>query len=107
MRKHFALLLALIMLFPLLPAAAEEPVPTMDPAAWASKSVGENDPMDFTSLTWDEIPPTIEGQHHYLLLCIDQWDRGVRPEGIDVPTYNSGAGGGRKDEYGNTDASSS
>ena len=103
MRKRFALLLVLIMLFPLLPAAAEEPVPTMDPAAWASKSVGENDPMDFTSLTWDEIPPTIEGQHHYLLLCIDQWDRGVRPEGIDIPTYSSGAGGGRKDEYGNTD----
>ena len=93
MRKRFALLLVLIMLFPLLPAAAEEPVPTMDPAAWASKSVGENDPMDFTSLTWDEIPPTIEGQHHYLLLCIDQWDRGVRPEGIDIPTYSSGAGG--------------
>lgn len=103
MRKRFAMLLALIMLFPLLPAMAEEPVPTTDPAVWARKSVGENDPMDFTSLTWDEIPPTIEGQHHYLLLCIDQWERGARPEGIDVPTYSSSAGGGRKDEYGNTD----
>ena len=103
MRKHFAFLLTLILLLPLLPVAAEEPKPTTDPDVWARKSVGENDPMDFTTLTWDEIPPAIEGQHHYLLLCLDQWDRGARPEGIDVPTYSSGAGGGRKDEYGNTD----
>ena len=103
MRKHFALLLALIMLFPLLPATAEEPAPTPDPGEWARKKVGENDPMDFTVLADDEIPPIIDGQHHYLLLCIDQWERGARPEGIDTPMYSVSSGGGRKDEYGNTD----
>ena len=104
MRKRFALLLALIMLFPLLHAAAEEPVPTTDPDTWAKKVIPVNDPnMDFTALSYDEIPPTIDGQHHYLLLCIDQWDRGARPEGADVPTYSDENGGGRKDLYGNTD----
>lgn len=101
MRKCFALLLALVLLFPLLPTAAEEPAPTVDPEAWARKTVGENDPMDFTVLSPDEIPPIVEGQHHYLLLCIDQWDRGARPEGTGMPTY--GNSGSRKDEFGNTD----
>ena len=101
MRKLFALLLALLLL-PLALAEAEEPspAPTMTLEEWAKQSVGENDPLHFDVVPYDELPPVVEGQHHYLLLCIDQWERGARPDGIGVPTY---ASGGRKDEYGNTD----
>ncbi len=103
-RKTFALMLVLILL-PVLPAFAEEnavetPAPTLSPEEWAKKSVGENDPMDFDVVPYDELPPVVEGQHHYLLLCIDQWARDARPDDINIPTY---ANGSRKDLYGNTD----
>ncbi|MCR5566592.1 MAG: LCP family protein [Clostridiales bacterium] len=75
-------------------------MPTMSLEEWAKQSVGENDPLHFEVVPYDELPPVVEGQHHYLLLCIDQWVRNARPDGIDMPTY---ANGSRKDNYGNTD----
>ena len=104
MRKLFAFVLALLLL-PLPLARAEqtpvpEAVPTMTLEQWASQSVGENDPLHFEVVPYDQLPPLIEGQHHYLLLCIDQWERDARPDGIDMPTYGTG---GRMDKYGNTD----
>lgn len=102
MRKLFALMLAMFLLLPLFTVRAEDvsPVPTMSLEEWAKQSVGENDPLHFEVVPYDELPPVVEGQHHYLLLCIDQWVRNARPDGIDMPTY---ANGSRKDNYGNTD----
>ena len=103
MRKLFALLLAL-MLLPLLPVFAEEalpePTPTLSPEEWAKQHVGENDPLYIEVIPYDQLPPVVEGQHHYLLLCIDQWVRDARPDDSGVPVY---ANGSRKDMYGNTD----
>ncbi len=31
-------------------------------------------PKPFTPLVWEDLPPVVEGQHHYLLLCVDQWN---------------------------------
>lgn len=104
MRKLFALMLVLILL-PVVPVFAEEadlPVPTatLTPEEWAKQNVGENSPLSIDVVPYDELPPVVEGQHHYLLLCIDQWVRDARPDGINIPTY---ANGTRKDMYGNTD----
>ena len=30
-------------------------------------------PKPITPLSYEELPPVVEGQHHYLLLCVDQW----------------------------------
>ena len=30
-------------------------------------------PQPVSTVPFDELPPVIEGQHHYLLLCVDQW----------------------------------
>ena len=104
MWKLFALILAL-MLLPLLPAFSEEavqsgPAATLTPEEWAKQVMDENSPLTIDVVPYDELPPVVEGQHHYLLLCIDQWVRDARPDGINVPTY---ANGSRKDMYGNTD----
>lgn len=105
MRKLFALILSLSLLLPVFPSLAEsgeaEPQPTTDPQIWLNTVCHDGDPFDFTVVPFDELPPVVEGQHHYLLLCVDQWeDIQARPDGIDVPTY---ADGSRKDQYGNTD----
>ena len=60
----------------------------------------ERTPKPIEIIPYDEIAPTLDGQHHYLLLCIDQWNKGARPADIDTPTQ---ANGKRKDLYGNTD----
>jgi len=104
MRKLIALILALTMI-PLFPVFAEgtekpEPTPTLSPEEWARQPVDENSPLVIDVVPYDELPPVVEGQHHYLLLCIDQWVRDARPDGIDVPTA---ADGSRQDRYGNTD----
>jgi LCP family protein required for cell wall assembly len=31
-------------------------------------------PKPITPIPWDELPAVVEGQHHYLLLCVDQWN---------------------------------
>lgn len=36
-------------------------------AAWATT------PNPIVPLDYDSLPATVEGQHHYLLLCVDQW----------------------------------
>ena len=104
MRKLFSLLL-ILMLLPLPAVLAEEtasPEPTATPTLeeWAKQRVSENDPLHFEVVPYDQLPPIIEGQHHYLLLCIDQWERDPRPEGYPIPTYDNGS---RKDLFGNTD----
>ena len=104
MRKLFALILVL-MLLPLSLAAAEgtaaEEEPALSPEEWSGKSLPyERLPEHIDIIPYDQLPPVVEGQHHYLLLCIDQWVRDPRPDGIGVPTY---ANGSRKDMYGNTD----
>ena len=42
-------------------------------------------PEPIKIIPYDELPPVVEGQHHYLLLCIDQWARDPRPDGVGVP----------------------
>lgn len=32
-----------------------------------------DDPQPIETIPYDELPPVIDGQHHYLLLCVDQW----------------------------------
>ena len=105
MRKFFILLL-LLALLPLPAAVAEDvpavtPAPTLEPHKWATKALPyERTPEHIEIVPWDELPPVIEGQHHYLLLCIDQWVRDPRPDGSKPPT---GYHGLRRDMYGNTD----
>jgi LCP family protein required for cell wall assembly len=31
-------------------------------------------PKPITPIPWDQLPAVVEGQHHYLLLCVDQWN---------------------------------
>ena len=105
MRKLFALMLVLILL-PLSPVFSEdavlpEPTPTLSPEAWCKQSLPyDRMPAHIEIVPWDELPPVVEGQHHYLLLCIDQWVRDPRPDGAKPPT---GYNGIRRDMYGNTD----
>ena len=107
MRKLFALILVLLLL-PLPLAGAEEtptpeptPAPTLTPEQWVKQALPHNRmPAHIETIPWDELPPVVEGQHHYLLLCIDQWVRDPRPDGSKPPT---GYGGQRRDMYGNTD----
>ncbi len=65
------------------------------PAAAESRT-----PAPISYVPFDELPPVVEGQHHYLMLCVDLWKSKPRPDGIDPPT---GIGGRRRDLYGNTD----
>ena len=37
-------------------------------------------PKPIEIIPYDEIPPVMDGQHHYLLLCVDQWRGQARPE---------------------------
>lgn len=53
--KGIALALALILIV------------AMAPSATAAT------PKPITPIPWEELPDVIEGQHHYLLLCVDQW----------------------------------
>lgn len=107
MRKLFVLLLVLLLL-PLPLAGAEEtatpeptPAPTLEPEKWAKKNLPyERTPEHIEIVPYDELPPVVEGQHHYLLLCIDQWRRDARPDGIKSPKQSNGR---RRDMYGNTD----
>ena len=85
------------------PEATETPAPqvTLSPEEWANAKVPyKRMPEPIKIVPYDELPPVVEGQHHYLLLCIDQWNRDPRPAGSKPPT---GYGGRRRDMYGNTD----
>ena len=97
MRKLFCLLCVLCLL-PVYLSFAEEAESGSD---WANKKLPYTRlPEHIEIVPYDELPPVIEGQHHYLLLCIDHWDRDPRPDGIAPPTYSNGH---RQDMYGNTD----
>lgn len=62
---------------------------------WAQEKRGDYKrvPDHIEIVPWDELPPVADGQHHYLLLCIDKWIRDPRP-GNAHPDH---------DLYGNTD----
>lgn len=32
-----------------------------------------DDPQPIETIPYEKLPPAIDGQHHYLLLCVDQW----------------------------------
>lgn len=54
MKRFAALILSLLMLLSTVPAMADQPKP-------------------IEVIPDEELPATIDGQHHYLLLCVDQW----------------------------------
>ena len=119
MRKLFCLLLVLVLL-PFACGGAEElgtrrgpaslkllllgtdcRTATLTPEEWANARVPyKRMPEPIRIVPYDELPPVVEGQHHYLLLCIDQWSRDPRPDGSNRPRVSNGR---RKDMYGNTD----
>ncbi len=57
-------------------------------------------PASISTIPCDELPQVYDGQHHYLLLCIDQWDKAPRPKDAANPSDYYGT---HKDNYGNTD----
>ena len=90
MRRFLCVLL--ILLIPLASFAED---------TWANEALPRNRmPERIEVVPWDDIGPAAPGQHHYLLLCIDQWRSRPRPEGIEPPTS---ADGQRRDFFGNTD----
>ena len=54
MKRFAALILSLLMLLSTVSAMADQPKP-------------------IEVIPYEELPATIDGQHHYLLLCVDQW----------------------------------
>ncbi len=96
-----------MLLLPLPVSCAEgtgssSPVPTLSPEEWANKKLPyDRKPEHIEIVPWDELPPVSEGQHHYLLLCIDHWVRDARPDNAKSPTQRNS--GNRRDMYGNTD----
>ena len=54
LKRFICLLTALVLLVCAVPALADQPQP-------------------IETIPYDELPATIDGQHHYLLLCVDQW----------------------------------
>ena len=65
-----------------------------------SAASADRTPAPISIVPWDELPPVVEGQHHYLMLCVDLWKSKPRPADAEPPT---GYGGRRRDLYGNTD----
>ena len=57
-------------------------------------------PKPIETIPYEEISPVVEGQHHYLLLCVDLWKGKVRPADAPPPRQKNGK---RRDLYGNTD----
>ena len=68
---------------------------------WANADLPKNRMPEFIeTIPWDEIQPSNFGQHHYLLLCIDEWQSLPRPADATPPPLDEGRG---PDKYGNTD----
>ena len=68
---------------------------------WADIDLPKNRmPEHIEIVPWDEIRPSGYGQHHYLLLCIDEWQSLPRPADATPPPLEEGRG---PDRYGNTD----
>ena len=90
MRKFLCLLLVL-----LIPCAAATE------SEWANQDLPKNRmPEHIEVVPWEEIEPPPMGQHHYLLLCIDEWKTLPRPADATPPPLDEGRG---PDRYGNTD----
>ena len=95
-RSLLSVLLAFCLLLSAACVLAEE-----EDSSWAKENLPrERDPLPIEIVPYDQLPPVIDGQHHYLMLCVDTWDVKKRPEGAPMPTYDNGS---RKDAYGNTD----
>lgn len=77
MKRILTFFLTLLMLFASFPALAVETKPT---------------PIE--KIPYDQIPENREGIHHYLLLCMDQWDGNLRDnnDGIVLLTFDTRAG---------------
>lgn len=41
----------------------------------AASSALADQPKPITTIPYDQLPEAIDGQHHYLLLCVDQWSK--------------------------------
>ncbi len=92
MRRLFVLLLCLVLVFP---------AASLADTAWADARLPkERQPEYIETVPVDEIPDPPRGQHHYLLLCIDQWKSKPRKDGIAPPVNENGQ---RRDFFGNTD----
>ncbi len=90
MRRFLCLLLVL-----LIPGAA------LAESGWADVDLPKNRmPEHIETVPWEEIQPSSLGQHHYLLLCIDEWQSLPRPADATPPPLDEGRG---PDRYGNTD----
>ena len=63
-------------------------------------AMAERTPKPISTVPYEEISETLEGQHHYLLLCTDLWKAPIRPAGAEAPIQENGR---RRDLYGNTD----
>ena len=93
-RRFLIFFLVLFLLVPCFSAAEEDD-------SWAKQQLPkERMPEKIEIVPWDELPSPSLGQHHYLLLCIDQWKSRPRPDGIEPPTDGNG---NRRDFFGNTD----
>ena len=91
MRKFLCLIL--VLLVPCAAAAESD---------WANLDLPKNRmPEHIEIVPWDEIQPPSLGQHHYLLLCIDEWKSLPRPADATPPPLDEGRG---PDRYGNTDS---
>ena len=75
MKKLFALLLTLMMTLTALPVLADNPTP-------------------ISKIPYEQLPENREGIYHYLLLCMDEWNGGLKDnnDGIVLLTFDTRAG---------------
>ena len=76
MKRILACLLTLVLMFTCLPALAD------------------TQPTPIDKIPYDQLPENRDGIYHYLLLCMDQWNGGLRDnnDGIVILTFDTRAG---------------
>ena len=76
MKRLLALLMTLVLLVSALPAMAD------------------TQPTPIEKIPYEQIPENRDGIHHYLLLCMDQWNGGLKDnnDGIVLLTFDTRAG---------------
>ncbi len=76
MKRIFAMLMTLVLLLTSLPAVAD------------------TQPTPISKVPYDELPENRDGVYHYLLLCMDQWNGGLKDnsDGIVLLTFDTRAG---------------
>ena len=76
MKRVLALILAMALLLCAVPALADQPQP-------------------IEIIPYEELPENFDGQHHYLMLCVDQWNAKVHnlgnTDGIVLVTLDTRA----------------